>query len=682
MFPTLVRTDAVCLPLASSWGTKNPRSLEAVLIPSVFLLVWMVPAHQLGMSQSWGQQVTASPPIGPTGSAPQPGLLLLRNGSVLEGQIRAVPGGFVVRVPRGEITVPQSQVDSVCLSLEEAYQYRRSRLPVGDAKAHLELAAWCLRYHLPTAAAHEIAAAEELSPQHPMIPLLKRRLALLEPSPDQWELDPSSQPSNPAVPTGAQPAQQASVQEAVVAPKGPPTRASAVEAAVFEFPLSHERPSPGRTQAPPRPASGNAAGSQEPAPPPAPMPASQQETLQTIPGASGSGLLRATQKRVRQQELERLVRSLPPGAVQRFTQSVQPIITHNCGTARCHGGEEAGEFRWLRSPSGMPANRQMTQENLQAVLTLVDWDEPAKSPLLQISLQPHGGLPTPVFATPQHPQYRELVRWVVWVTGGQGSLGPDSEPIPPPMPPTGPDQAGEFPLESTPAAPSPAASPPLGPDLVSPSSGASLRRGPNDTPPVLPHTVLPGTSQAGPSANFSTAPASLPAGPNDGEIPRRSAAVLPLPADTRTTASSPASPRLPEARNFSVQQGSPQETTTENSPLHPEAEMTAAAHLPPNRVIWASSQPTRSHTAPVVSAATGELTAEQASGSPNQDPGPRESPTPLGGKTVHRSPSGLADDPPSSHQDSPGSSESSKAAPRFFLPWKLRLGELLRKYNP
>jgi len=277
------------------------------------------PPAPLPASGARGAGFGTSSELGP---APQEGVLLLRNGEAIEGKISRVGELYYVALPGGQIRVKAAEVDFCCRSLDEAYRRKRagirgthaSWVPTegwsGDVHAHLQLAQWCLRHGLLGSAGEELADALAADPNHPLIPVLERRLK-----------------------TAAEPPQQ----HATAAP-------------------ADQAPSP--------------------------------------------------------EELDRLVRGMPPGAVETFTQTIQPLLMNHCGTAGCHGPQSPSQFRLLRIPPGRPASRRLTQRNLQAVLPWVNRDDPAASPLLTTSIQPHGAATKAVFSEAQVGQYRRMVDWV------------------------------------------------------------------------------------------------------------------------------------------------------------------------------------------------------------------------------------------------------------------------------
>ena len=71
-----------------------------------------------------------------------------------------------------------------------------------------------------------------------------------------------------------------------------------------------------------------------------------------------------------------MVRSLPPGVVETFTQSVQPVLMNHCATGGCHAPQSETGLRLFRVPTGKQASRRITQRNLYSVLPFVDRDNP------------------------------------------------------------------------------------------------------------------------------------------------------------------------------------------------------------------------------------------------------------------------------------------------------------------
>jgi hypothetical protein len=111
------------------------------------------------------------------------------------------------------------------------------------------------------------------------------------------------------------------------------------------------------------------------------------------------------------QELDRLVRSMPPKTVETFTQSIQPLLVNQCATAGCHGYGSNRGFQLIRGSADAPPTARTTQRNLHSTLQWINLKNPAKSPLLTTPTAPHGSATTSIFADRQMLQYRGLVTW-------------------------------------------------------------------------------------------------------------------------------------------------------------------------------------------------------------------------------------------------------------------------------
>ncbi len=88
------------------------------------------------------------------------------------------------------------------------------------------------------------------------------------------------------------------------------------------------------------------------------------------------------------------------------------MLLNHCSTAGCHGSQATTALRLLRAPTGKTPSRRATQRNLYAVLSAVDQEHPAQSPLLLAPMHPHGQAKSAVFTTHEAMQYQQLVRWV------------------------------------------------------------------------------------------------------------------------------------------------------------------------------------------------------------------------------------------------------------------------------
>ena len=104
------------------------------------------------------------------------GVLVLRNGNVLHGQVQQQGDYYLVQLPKGQLQVRVQQVEMVCQNLEEAYLRRREARAGSTADSHFELARWCLRNDLLGHAEAELRDAHTTDPGHPRLAQLRRQL--------------------------------------------------------------------------------------------------------------------------------------------------------------------------------------------------------------------------------------------------------------------------------------------------------------------------------------------------------------------------------------------------------------------------------------------------------------------------------------------------------------------------
>jgi hypothetical protein len=127
----------------------------------------------LALLSPWATADDADPIV------PEEGLLVLANGSIMEGTIARDGDYYRVLLDKGTLRVRVDQVDFFCQTMAEAYQRRQARRlgQMPSADAHVEMAQWCLQHNLMEFAFAELAAARELDPQHTLLPMIERRLA-------------------------------------------------------------------------------------------------------------------------------------------------------------------------------------------------------------------------------------------------------------------------------------------------------------------------------------------------------------------------------------------------------------------------------------------------------------------------------------------------------------------------
>jgi len=125
-------------------------------------------------------------------------------------------------------------------------------------------------------------------------------------------------------------------------------------------------------------------------------------------------------------QLDRMMRNVPPGVLEHFTTTIQPILVNYCSKSGCHGPQSNGALRVERIHQSRVAGRYATQRNLQAALALVDRAKPDESKLLSVPVRAHGNMQLPVFTDREQTQYKNLIQWVHLVSGSRDYSTPAS----------------------------------------------------------------------------------------------------------------------------------------------------------------------------------------------------------------------------------------------------------------
>lgn len=115
---------------------------------------------------------------------------------------------------------------------------------------------------------------------------------------------------------------------------------------------------------------------------------------------------------VSSEELETMVKSLPQGTVEQFTNTIQPLLINRCGGGGCHATNADAEFQLIYPHGERTLPRRFTQQNLKHALDMLDGDEPAKSPLLVMATRAHGGASKPSLTEEDVSQLQQLADWV------------------------------------------------------------------------------------------------------------------------------------------------------------------------------------------------------------------------------------------------------------------------------
>lgn len=108
---------------------------------------------------------------------PRDGVLVLRNGDVVVGQVTANEKHYLVSDDHGKSRYRREDVEIVATDMADAYQQKRQQSERPTADSHILMARWCLRHALYDEAEQELNSAREIEPDHVQIELMAERIA-------------------------------------------------------------------------------------------------------------------------------------------------------------------------------------------------------------------------------------------------------------------------------------------------------------------------------------------------------------------------------------------------------------------------------------------------------------------------------------------------------------------------
>jgi hypothetical protein len=116
-----------------------------------------------------------------------------------------------------------------------------------------------------------------------------------------------------------------------------------------------------------------------------------EEKVETRPGALDSAVIQKAQRRLNISGMPVIFDLPTPLAIRRtedFITLVDPLLQAYC--VRCHDGNYNGKFQLVPIKNRAGRTQDALRANLDAILQLIDQENPSKSELLTASLRPHG----------------------------------------------------------------------------------------------------------------------------------------------------------------------------------------------------------------------------------------------------------------------------------------------------
>ena len=234
---------------------------------------------------------------------------------------------------------------------------------------------------------------------------------------------------------------------------------------------------------------------------------------------------------------------LPPAvAVSRaseFAQYVQPVLQQNC--ASCHNEKYTGDFQLVVARGRRDQqNPDIARANLDAVLRLVNQDDPSRSELLSAGLVPHGSNRNAIFRGANDPPFKVLATWVRRVCPGPAVGGGKGRP----SMNEGVTQAGYMPPEATDG---------FGTDRTGRAGSKSAATGfaSDKAAPFTPPGASKVVNEFNESADFSGGTAKFPPAFSIDGVQYEND--LPKPKPSRRSGSSAPVPPLPRTRSATRQ---------------------------------------------------------------------------------------------------------------------------------
>lgn len=77
-----------------------------------------------------------------------------------------------------------------------------------------------------------------------------------------------------------------------------------------------------------------------------------------------------------------------------FANRIQPVLMNRCGS--CHGDRSDSKWKLISAPAATRPSARMTKQNLNEIISFIDFAEPSKSTILANAVSPHGGVPAPL----------------------------------------------------------------------------------------------------------------------------------------------------------------------------------------------------------------------------------------------------------------------------------------------
>jgi len=320
-----------------------------------------------------------------------PKWLVLNNGQILDGRVKLADNKYTVVVGSGsQIVIAAEQVNFVADSINDIYWEKWSRVDPADAKSHMNLFRWCLKYNLLEEAQKQIDLVAKIENMKEQTDHLSRMAQELELVVQRIEKE-------------AQLAQQKEIASLNIRnlPDLPGSASTEFAAAptIPSAPIDAEgRPVRQLNQM--NPITTNSAVTL----------VDFEEEISTSDTEPVSRRNKAAW--VSNRQLDRETRAMPKGTVSFYKRHLESKLIANC--IQCHDSRSAS-MPLSKRAIGQTIPRRMSQQNLHFVVEQVDRSTPFESPLLKMATTAHGQQESAAFNL-EDPFLFELKKWSVAIS--------------------------------------------------------------------------------------------------------------------------------------------------------------------------------------------------------------------------------------------------------------------------
>ncbi|WP_145259714.1 hypothetical protein [Calycomorphotria hydatis] len=118
---------------------------------------------------------------------------------------------------------------------------------------------------------------------------------------------------------------------------------------------------------------------------------------------------------------------LPPELAAEYARGIQPLLINSCAQASCHGQRAESNFQLYRASIRSMQRHRQSDENLTAIISYINREQPEASELMRFITTAHGGMRNPPLAGAKSFEHIKRIRH--WVSAVADHLPPETVSI-------------------------------------------------------------------------------------------------------------------------------------------------------------------------------------------------------------------------------------------------------------